>query len=226
MSRKLSWLGTGVGAALACGFVVGAWGAPVQAEPLYRWESADGTVSFTDDAKRVPERYRDAAKQIDTNALAGYGRYTPTDAAASQEYAKRLAERLEVLRAANEADETSQRALTESGAVAAPRQIERAAKPRYIERRRAFLQPDGTIRYRHYRNQEDGSGTMSDTPSLPVDPNDPRPVVTEQKQVRVPGQPITQTITVTRQGDRVLSVEKPRSHYYSLDFGELSDYEE
>jgi hypothetical protein len=56
--------------------------------------------------------------------------------------------------------------------------------------------------------------------------NDPHPVVTEQKQVRVPGQPITQTITVTRQGDRVLSVEKPRSHYHSLDFGDLSDYED
>ncbi len=225
MSRKLSWLGTGVGAVLACGFVVGAWSAPVQAEPLYRWESADGTVSFTDDAKRVPERYRKAAKQIDTNALAGYGRYTPTDAAASQEYAKRLAERLEVLRAANEADETAQRAPAEPSAVDAPRRSERAAKPRYIERRRAFLQPDGTIRYRHYRNQAD-SGTMSDTASLPVDPNDPRPVVTEQKQVRVPGQPITQTITVTRQGDRVLSVVKPRSHYWSVDFPELSDYED
>jgi len=226
MSRKLSWLGTGVGAALACGVVVCAWSAPVQAEPLYRWESADGTVSFTDDAKRVPERYRESAKQIDTSVLSGYGRYTPTDAAASQEYAKRLAERLEMLRAANQADEEAQRALAESGAVDAPTRIERAAKPRYIERRRAFLQPDGTVRYRHYRNQEDGSGTSYDTPSLPVDPNDPRPVVTEQKQVRVPGQPITQTITVTRQGDRVLSVEKPRSHYHSLDFGELSDYED
>ena len=225
MSRKLSWLGTGVGAVLACGFVVGASNMPAQAEPLYRWESADGTVSFTDDAKRVPERYRETAKQIDTSVLSGYGRYTPTDAAASQEYAKRLAERLEVLRAANQADEEARRALAETGAVDAPRRIERAAKPHYIDRRRAFLQPDGTIRYRHYRNQEDGSGTMSDTPSLPVDPNDPRPVVTEQKQVRVPGQPITQTITVTRQGDRVLSVEKPRSHYFSLDFGELSDYE-
>ena len=224
MSRKLSWLGTGVGAALACGFVVGASNMPAQAEPLYRWESADGTVSFTDDAKRVPERYRETAKQIDTSVLSGYGRYTPTDAAASQEYAKRLAERLEVLRAANQTDEAAQRALAEREGVDAPRRIERASKPRYIERRRAFLQPDGTIRYRHYRNQAD-SGTTSDTASLPVDPNDPRPVVTEQKQVRVPGQPITQTITVTRQGDRVLSVEKPRSHYFSLDFGELSDYE-
>ena len=226
MLRKLSWLGTRVAAALACGFVMGAWSAPVQAEPLYRWESADGTISFTDDAKRVPERYRESAKQIDTSVLSGYGRYTPTDAAASQEYAKRLKERLETLREANRVDEEAERALAESDAIQAPRGIERAARPRYIERRRAFLQPDGTIRYRHYRNQVDGSGSAYDSPSLPVDPNDPHPVVTEQKQVRVPGQPITQTITVTRQGDRVLSVEKPRSHYHSLDFGELSDYED
>lgn len=226
MLRKLSRLGTGVAAALACGFVAAASSAPVQAEPLYRWESADGTVSFTDDAKRVPERYREAAEQIDPSVLSGYGRYTPTDAAASQEYARRLAERLDMLRAANEADEEAQRALAEASALDAPRRIERAPKPRYIERRRAFLQPDGTIRYRHYRNQVDGAGTAYDTRSLPVDPNDPHPVVTEQKQVRVPGQPITQTITVTRQGDRVLSVEKPRSHYHSLDFGELSDYED
>ena len=52
---------------------------------LYRWESADGTVSFTDDAKRVPERYRESATPIDTSVLSDYGRYTPTDAAASQE---------------------------------------------------------------------------------------------------------------------------------------------
>ena len=221
MLRKLSRLGTHVAAALVCGFVVGASSAPVQAEPLYRWESADGTVSFTDDAKRVPERYRESAKQIDTSVLSGYGRYTPTDAAASQEYAKRLNERLEMLRAENRADEEAERALAESEAVEAPRGIERAARPRYIERRRAFLQPDGTIRYRHFRNQVGGSNS----PSLPVDPNDPRPVVIEKNRVRVPGQPITQTITVTRQGDRVLSVEKPRSHYHSLDFGDLSDYE-
>jgi len=119
----------------------------------------------------------------------------------------------------------SRSALAEREVVGAPKGVERAQRPRYIDRRRAYLQPDGTIRYRHYRNQEDSSGTAYDGQSLPVDPNDPSPVVTEQKQVHVPGQPITQTITVTRQGDRVLSVEKPRSNYHTLDFGEMSDYE-
>jgi len=218
MSRKFTLL-------LSSIFAFGAASAPVQAEQLYRWESPDGTVSFTDDAKRVPERYRRAAEQIDTNSLAGYGRYTPTDAIASQEYAKRLAERLEILREANRTEEGERSALAEREVVGTPKGVERAQRPRYIDRRRAYLQPDGTIRYRHYRNQEDSSGTAYDGQSLPVDPNDPSPVVTEQKQVHVPGQPITQTITVTRQGDRVLSVEKPRSNYHTLDFGEMSDYE-
>lgn len=224
MPRKLSWMQTSASAVIAGGFALIAWSAPVQAELLYRWESADGTVSFTDDAKRVPERYRKDAEQLDTSVLSGYGRYTPTDAVASQEYAKRLAERLEMLREANRVEEASaERA--EREVADAPRGIGRAPKPRYIERRRAYLQPDGTIRYRYSRNEQSSAANVYDGPSLPVDPNDPSPVVTEQKQVRVPGQPITQTITVTRQGDRVLSVEKPSSNYHSLDFGDMSDYE-
>lgn len=222
-TRNRLWIG--LGASLACGIVLGVASAPVQAEPLYRWESADGTVSFTDDAKRVPERYRANVEQIDKSVLSGYSRYTPTDAAASAAYAERLAERLEVLRAANRADEEADAMQAENEIADTPARIRRAEKPRYVERRRAFLQPDGSIRYRHYRNQV-SDGTRYDSPSLPVDPNDPHPVVTEQKQVKVPGQPITQTITVTRQGDRVLSVEKPRSHYHSLDFGEMSDYDQ
>lgn len=218
MSRKFTLLLTSIVA-------IGSASPPVQAEVLYRWESADGTVSFTDDAKRVPERYQKQAEQIDTSVLSGYGRYTPTDAVASQEYAKRLAERLEMLRDANRSEEEALAEVGERAGMDAPVRIERREKPRYVERRRAFLQPDGTIRYRHYRNQVSDSGSVYDGPSLPVDPNDPSPVVTEQKQVRVPGQPITQTITVTRQGDRVLSVDKPSSNYHSLDFGEMSDYD-
>ena len=219
MSRKFTLLLTSIVA-------IGSASAPVQAEVLYRWESEDGTVSFTDDAKRVPERYQKQAEQLDTSVLSGYGRYTPTDAVASQEYARRLAERLEVLRDANRSEEEAVAEVGERAGVDARVPIERRAKPRYVERRRAFLQPDGSIRYRHYRNQVSDSGSVYDGPSLPVDPNDPSPVVTERKQVRVPGQPITQTITVTRQGDRVLSVDKPGSNYHSLDFGEMSDYDE
>ena len=214
MSRNLTLL-------LASVLVFGAANAP--AEQLYRWESPDGTVSFTDDARRVPERYRNSATQIDTNSLAGYGRYTPTDAAATEAYAKRLNERLEGLRAANEADESAVRDRAERERLApAPAPSRIANQTRRVERRRAVVQPDGSIRYRYSSNEVPD---FTSTPSLPVDPNDPTPVVTEQRRVRVPGQPITQTVTVTRQGDRVLSVVAPDSNYHTLDFGDLSDYE-
>lgn len=216
MSRKLTLL-------LSSIFAIGAANAPVQAEQLYRWESPDGTVSFTDDAKRVPERYRDTAEQIDTNALAGYGRYTPTDAAATDAYTKRLNERLEMLREANEIDERAARGVAEGERVApAPVQTRIATQTRRIERRRPVLQSDGSLRWRYSTETPE----FTSSPSLPVDPNDPTPVVTEQRRVRVPGQPITQTVTVTRQGDRVLSVVVPDSNYHTLDFGNLSDLEQ
>jgi hypothetical protein len=215
MSRKFTLL-------LSSVLMLGAVSA--SAEQLYRWESPDGTVSFTDDAKRVPEHYRNSATQIDTNSLAGYGRYTPTDATATEAYAKRLNERLEGLRATNEAGEKAAGDLAERERLAPSpeRRTPIASQTRRIQTRRAFVQPDGSIRYRYYSNE---TPDFSATPSLPVDPNDPTPVVTEQKRVRVPGQPITQTITVTRQGDRVLSVVAPDSNYHTLDFGNLSDYE-
>ena len=214
MSRKLTLL-------LSSILVLGA--ASARAEQLYRWESPDGSVSFTDDAKRVPERYRAKATQIDTDTLSGYGRYTPTDAAATETYTKRLNERLEALRAANEVDEQAARDRAGRERLApAPVQTRIASPTRRIERRRAVVQPDGSIRYRYSSNEVPD---FTSTPSLPVDPNDPTPVVTEQKRVRVPGQPITQTVMVTRQGDRVLSVTVPQSNYHTLDFGDLSDYE-
>lgn len=42
----------------------------------YRWESENGTVSFTDDHKRVPARYRDEAKRISARDLDSYARFT------------------------------------------------------------------------------------------------------------------------------------------------------
>ncbi len=42
----------------------------------YRWESENGTVSFTDDAKRVPARHRDGAERISARDLESYARFT------------------------------------------------------------------------------------------------------------------------------------------------------
>ncbi|RIK98757.1 MAG: hypothetical protein DCC71_20825 [Proteobacteria bacterium] len=203
----------GAGALVAGGLLAGAGSASAEAGALYRWESQDGSISFTDDAKRIPERHRASAQAIERSVLTDYGRYTPTDQAATDEYAKRLAERLASLRAANEepapAAESDRVAAGSSPAIARP-----------IRDYRDFEDANGN-RVRRYYRSESASGHAA----LPVDPDGP-PVVTEQRRVRVPGQPITQTVVVTRQGDRVLSVVRERrSQYHTLDFGDLTELE-
>jgi len=184
---------------------------------LYRWVTADGTVSYTDDAKRVPERYRDSAQTIERGMLSDYGRYTATDADAHEAQAAKLEKRLDALRAMN----AGGAALAEAAPSDAPTLTPMPAS-RDIHRRRLFTRPDGSTYYRYYTNQTSASSSGT---SLPVDPNDPNPVVTEERRVKVPGEPITQRIRVTRQGDRVLSIEQPRTHYHGVTFPELSEIE-
>jgi hypothetical protein len=74
--------------------------APASAETVYRWTAADGSLAFTDDAKRIPAQYRAKSKRSQSGDLANYGRYTPTKASAESTEA-RLAARLERLRAFN-----------------------------------------------------------------------------------------------------------------------------
>lgn len=99
---KLPWYRTIVGAAAAA--VLAGGGAVVPASwagTLYRWETDDGVVSFTDDARRIPPRYQQTARVEERESLQGYARLTPADPGASARYAERLAERLERLRAVN-----------------------------------------------------------------------------------------------------------------------------
>jgi hypothetical protein len=74
---------------------------PALAGTLYKWTTADGSVAFTDDPKRVPERYRSQIKTIQTGGLDAYERFTPSDGARQSEQQKRLQARLERLRALN-----------------------------------------------------------------------------------------------------------------------------
>jgi hypothetical protein len=74
---------------------------PALAGSLYKWTTEDGSVAFTDDPKRVPERYRSQAKTIKTGGLDVYERFSPTDTARQTEQQKRLQERLERLRELN-----------------------------------------------------------------------------------------------------------------------------
>ena len=214
MLRRITGLGF-AGALLASASIAQAEGGA-----LYRWETADGTIAFTDDAKRIPEKYQAGVETIDRTMLTDYGRYTATDAASNEEQAKRLAERLASLRANAAAEDAAAAAANEPNAAPAP--VAPQTVTRDIDRRRRVMRPDGTW---YWRYSTDQTTKIAHGASLPVDPNDPNPVVTEKRRVKIPGQPITQSVTVTRQGDRVLSVEKPRSHYHSLDFDDLSEFE-
>jgi len=76
---------------------------------VYRWTLEDGSVAYSDDAKRIPPQYRASAKVVRTGDLGSYARYTPAETrAASQERTLQLRERIERLRDFN--DGTARRA--------------------------------------------------------------------------------------------------------------------
>jgi len=74
---------------------------PAGAGTLYKWTAEDGSVAFSDDLERIPERYRGQVKTIETGGLDSYERFTPSDSAAQGEQHRLLEERLERLRAQN-----------------------------------------------------------------------------------------------------------------------------
>lgn len=74
---------------------------PAGAGTLYKWTADDGSVAYSDDLERIPERYRDRAETLETGGLDGYERFTPADSAAQGEQRRLLEARLERLRAQN-----------------------------------------------------------------------------------------------------------------------------
>jgi hypothetical protein len=75
--------------------------APALGGTLYKWTTEDGSLAYTDDPKRVPERYRSQVETFKTAGLDAYERFTPGDSARQSEQQRRLQERLERLRALN-----------------------------------------------------------------------------------------------------------------------------
>jgi len=74
---------------------------PALAGEIYSWRTEDGAYAFTDDLKAVPVRYRDQVETRADNRIANYARLTAPEAGSSEAYAKRLAARLDHLRALN-----------------------------------------------------------------------------------------------------------------------------
>ena len=87
--------------ALSCAFimtvVLAGLGAYDATANTYRWESDAGTLSFTDEAKHIPKRYRDAAVLVELKTMAKKN-FTHTTMA---KYETAVRSRLEYLRKAN-----------------------------------------------------------------------------------------------------------------------------
>ncbi len=46
---------------------------------VYRYETDEGTISYTDDEQRVPARYRESMERIPPKRLRDYSRFTPVE---------------------------------------------------------------------------------------------------------------------------------------------------
>jgi hypothetical protein len=71
---------------------------PAVAGTVYSWQTEEGTYAFTDDAKRVPEKYKAQAKKRELQKLEDYERLTPGfDFSSEPGYTDALERRLAVL---------------------------------------------------------------------------------------------------------------------------------
>jgi hypothetical protein len=158
---------------------------PLQAgaEMMFRWTAEDGSVAYTDDAKRIPERYRADAQTIQTGGISGYARYSPAKGAAQVEYVEQLAARVERLRELN-------------------RNLEVAAQP--IGPRTASVTPNGGTEAYIQVNDEL-------TLRVPAG-GDGSPVVVQDVRVLRPDSIFTSTDTVVSQDGKVLFVVRGDRH--------------
>ncbi len=81
-------------------FAALALASPAQAE-LYRWRTESGAYAFTDDLKRVPQRYRDQVVGSNAASLDDYSRYTHVQTRSEDDVQARTERRLEALRRLN-----------------------------------------------------------------------------------------------------------------------------
>ena len=185
MRMRNMWMWTAA-AVLAAGAL------PATAGPLFHWTAEDGTVSYTDDAKRIPERYRAVAKEVPSKKLRGYGRYSPAKPEAETQYAEQLEKRVARLRALNRVlDEDATYA---DGVYAAPAAA--VEGPETLVR----IDRDTTVR----------------VPTTAAAAGDAPPVIVEDVRVRRGGTAFTVHDTVIRQGGRVLMVVRGDQHNFDI----------
>jgi hypothetical protein len=200
---------------LSLGLVVAA-GSSASAGELYRWVTSDGTIAFTDDAKRIPKAYRGEAKRTNAPSLRSFARFSPVDAKAEAERAAQLEERLDYLRALNEPESIAQ-----DGAFVAP------GSPPVVHldlRSEERIEGRKLVGFRNgrpvYRRTSRPRSVDEPVPSLalPLDPDSTEPVVVEKRRMFDSDSGTTRHVTVVQQGERILSIVKPRARAGSVDY--------
>jgi len=156
---------------------------PVVAGTVYSWRTEDGTVSFTDDTKHIPSRYRDQAEARKMQDLGGYKRFTPADKSTTDaDYASRLNMRLAALRGE---DVKGGAEAAEAGSTDGVSVI--VGGTRYG--RNAMVIPAG--------DRTEGEA----------------PTIVEQRRTKPSDSMATRHETVLRQGDRIISIQRDeKSH--------------
>ena len=156
--------------------------APASAKVVYRWKTDDGGYAFTDDAKRIPEKYRTQAKASPLRPLQTYKRYTPAQTSGTQAYLSG------VEKSAREMSKLNAR-LSERGTAVPMGTV-------YGEPSDEAVLRVGTAGQSDVEIQTSGLGSGE-------------PIVVEQERYYVPGLNVTRTDTVVRQGGRILAITKP-----------------
>ena len=172
---------------LMTGGILLASAVPAAAGDIYSWRTEDGGYAFADDMDAVPERYREEVDVRRGAALSGYRHYTAEDDVAAGRYEQQLAARLERLRSLN------------ASAPGAPAGAWAASgnAPDYV-----------TIRSGSRRGGVDVS-----TPTGASE----EPLEVGTVYMRSKGGMLTQPVRVTKRGDKIVSIEKPRNRTWSLD---------
>jgi hypothetical protein len=161
---------------------------PAQAGDVYSWRTDDGGTAFTDDPKSIPVRYRDRVERQQLTALGDYGRFSRQDVASADRYERRLAERLERLRALNRPQGNSPR----------------AGSRRDLEASSLTLRDGG----------RDGAGIDLSFPAGETAPAEP--IVVETLKMRLRGSSVTQNAEIVRRGDEIIAVRKPQPRQWNL----------
>ncbi|CAG1006940.1 hypothetical protein MYXO_03527 [Myxococcaceae bacterium] len=164
---------------VAAGLVLALAGS-ADAKVVYRWKTDDGVVAFTDDPKRIPEKYRADARASTLRPLRSYRNFTPAQRSGTRAHLEQMRESARALGKLNERLSGRVR----SGVVAPGT----AAGEEAVLRVGSAGQTQVEIQ----------SPEFSDAP-----------FVIEQKRFYVPGLDVTRRDTIVRQGDKIIAITKP-----------------